>query len=170
MVSTQLKNISQIGSFPQVGVKIKNLWNHHLATHLSSFLQTRGPTIMRWVKPLCGAVAEIQSLNILCIQPLHMVAWQFVQYTPPGETKKTQWILGAPSLTIHHQFGGSPLAFWSEICTEKRWIPCTFRVVDLAPKPGLLQYLDPASSVPSVADCLFPKMFFGDKSATLRWS
>ena len=30
-VSTQLKNISQIGPFPQVpvGVKIKNIWNHH---------------------------------------------------------------------------------------------------------------------------------------------
>ena len=24
-----LKNISQIGSFPQVGVNIKNIWNHH---------------------------------------------------------------------------------------------------------------------------------------------
>ena len=31
MVSTDLKNISQIGSFPQVGVNIKNVWNHHLA-------------------------------------------------------------------------------------------------------------------------------------------
>ena len=31
MVSTHLKNISQIGSFPQVGVKIKNCWNHHPA-------------------------------------------------------------------------------------------------------------------------------------------
>ena len=30
MVSTHLKNISQIVSFPQVGVKIKNVWNHHL--------------------------------------------------------------------------------------------------------------------------------------------
>ena len=30
MVSTHLKNISQIGSFSQVGVKIKNIWNHHL--------------------------------------------------------------------------------------------------------------------------------------------
>ena len=30
MVSTQLKNISQNGSSPQVGVKIKNVWNHHL--------------------------------------------------------------------------------------------------------------------------------------------
>ena len=26
---THLKNISQIGSFPLVGLKIKNLWNHH---------------------------------------------------------------------------------------------------------------------------------------------
>ena len=24
------ENISQIGSFPQVGMKIKNIWNHHL--------------------------------------------------------------------------------------------------------------------------------------------
>ena len=32
MVSTHLKNISQNGNLPQVGVKIKNLWNHHPAT------------------------------------------------------------------------------------------------------------------------------------------
>ena len=30
VVSTHLKNISQIGFLPQVGVKIKNIWNHHL--------------------------------------------------------------------------------------------------------------------------------------------
>ena len=30
VVSTHLKNISQIGAFPQVGVNIKNIWNHHL--------------------------------------------------------------------------------------------------------------------------------------------
>ena len=28
--TAQLKNMSQIGSFPQIGVKIKNLWNHQL--------------------------------------------------------------------------------------------------------------------------------------------
>ena len=32
MVSTHLKNISQNGNLPQIGVKIKNVWNHHLAT------------------------------------------------------------------------------------------------------------------------------------------
>ncbi len=31
VVSTHLKNISQNGSFPQVGMNIKNIWNHHLA-------------------------------------------------------------------------------------------------------------------------------------------
>ena len=31
VVSTHLKNISQNGSFPQVGVEIKNIWNHHPA-------------------------------------------------------------------------------------------------------------------------------------------
>ena len=30
VVSTHLKNIRQNGNFPQVGVKIKNIWNHHL--------------------------------------------------------------------------------------------------------------------------------------------
>ena len=30
VVSTHLKNISQNGNLPQVGVKIKNFWNHHL--------------------------------------------------------------------------------------------------------------------------------------------
>ena len=30
VVSNPFKNISQVGSFPQVGMKIKNLWNHHL--------------------------------------------------------------------------------------------------------------------------------------------
>ena len=34
VVSTHLKNISQIGSCPQVGVKIKNVWNHHLVHHI----------------------------------------------------------------------------------------------------------------------------------------
>ncbi len=30
VVSTHLKNISQNGNLPQIGVKIKNVWNHHL--------------------------------------------------------------------------------------------------------------------------------------------
>ena len=36
MVSTPLKNISQNGNLPQVGVKIKNIRNHHLAIDFES--------------------------------------------------------------------------------------------------------------------------------------
>ena len=32
-VSTHLKNISQHGNLPQIGVNIKNIWNHHLDIH-----------------------------------------------------------------------------------------------------------------------------------------
>ena len=38
MVSTHLKNDSQIGSFPQIGLNIKNLWNHHLVPECRSFV------------------------------------------------------------------------------------------------------------------------------------
>ena len=39
VVSTHLKNISQIGNLPQVGMKIKNIWNHHLVSiwHLTFY-------------------------------------------------------------------------------------------------------------------------------------
>ena len=31
--------MSQIGSFPQVGMKIKNIWNHHLVKHNVAHLE-----------------------------------------------------------------------------------------------------------------------------------
>ena len=34
VVSTHLKNTSQNGNLPQIGVKIKNVWNHHLVFNL----------------------------------------------------------------------------------------------------------------------------------------
>ena len=38
VVSTHLKNISQNGNLPQIGVKKKNLWNHQLDKYLYRFL------------------------------------------------------------------------------------------------------------------------------------
>ena len=35
MVSTPLKNISQIGNLPQIGLKIKNIWNDHLEDYFT---------------------------------------------------------------------------------------------------------------------------------------
>ena len=37
---THLKNISQIGNLPQIGVKIKNIWNHHLEIEIPSLKLT----------------------------------------------------------------------------------------------------------------------------------
>ena len=39
VVSTHLKNISQNGNLPQVGVRIKNVWNHHLVKKLPKTVQ-----------------------------------------------------------------------------------------------------------------------------------
>ncbi len=39
VVATQLKNISQIGSFPQVGAKIKDIWNQNLVLIIHPFLE-----------------------------------------------------------------------------------------------------------------------------------
>ena len=36
VVSTQLKNMSQNGNLPQIGVKIKNNWNHHLDPYFTA--------------------------------------------------------------------------------------------------------------------------------------
>ena len=49
MVSTHLKNISQIGSFPQAGVKIKNIWNHHLEKYERSVLWQHVPSFCSWL-------------------------------------------------------------------------------------------------------------------------
>ena len=42
VVSTHLKNISQIESFPQVGLKIKNIWNHHPVVFFPGFFTIVG--------------------------------------------------------------------------------------------------------------------------------
>ena len=47
VVSTHLKNISQNGNLPQIGVKIKNVWNHHLVKFDSSTIRKHwGPNIV----------------------------------------------------------------------------------------------------------------------------
>ena len=55
--STHLKNMSQIGSFPQVGVKINNIWNHHLewmTTHTSRlFTLAAKPSCPQISKSIC---------------------------------------------------------------------------------------------------------------------
>ena len=48
MVSTPLKNISQIGRFSQVGMNIKNIWNHHLDVDIYIYMIISGPALVDW--------------------------------------------------------------------------------------------------------------------------
>ena len=55
MVSTPLNSVSQHGNLPQVGVKIKNLWNHHLVAFSLRCKKNKGPKpffIAAWSKSL----------------------------------------------------------------------------------------------------------------------
>ena len=51
VVSTHLKNISQIGNLPQVGVKMKNIWNHQPAFVDNCLLQATKLLTLLQVKP-----------------------------------------------------------------------------------------------------------------------
>ena len=48
VVSTHLKNISQNGNLPQVGVKIKNIWNQHLVPPRIPVPVSHWPTASQW--------------------------------------------------------------------------------------------------------------------------
>ena len=48
VVSTHLKNISQNGNLPQIGMKIKNNWNHHLELQSASWLSIYIPPKLTW--------------------------------------------------------------------------------------------------------------------------
>ena len=50
VVSTHLKNISQNGNLPQIGVKINNFWNHHLV--FNPFQSFSGYSIFKYPKSL----------------------------------------------------------------------------------------------------------------------
>ena len=56
MVSSHLKNISQIGSFPQIGMKIINTWNNHLV-----MVYSRSPKQPRCLH--CSYVFGLLSMN-----------------------------------------------------------------------------------------------------------
>ncbi len=69
VVSTQLKNISQNWNLPQIGVKIKNVWNHHLVI----FVDKKRP---------CGSMFKMISFpsrsspKITCSPSNHSCRWK----------------------------------------------------------------------------------------------
>ena len=67
--SNPLKNISQNGNLPQVGVTINNIWNHHLVKHFLWEFPTLHPsrpkalTLENALKPL-GTSENLMSRNL----------------------------------------------------------------------------------------------------------
>ena len=103
MVSTPLKNICQIGSFPQIGVKIKTIWNHHLAffpnknTHGVSddfvfwgwsHWEVIAPRRWRW--NCSGFHGDCWGTSIFLVES----HWELSVWKSPGDWKRekvTQW-------------------------------------------------------------------------------
>ena len=61
MVSTHLKNISQIGNLPQIEVKIKNIWNHHRGCEFSVLII---PHVIPAKKTPIAAVESLLALTV----------------------------------------------------------------------------------------------------------
>ena len=85
VVSTHLKNISQNGNLPQIGVKIKNIWNHH-PDHLQQCRLVRDILVPR-------RVLYTEPLWVMPLQHDHLSGSQ-------GSPKVQRWIWGwaPPSL------------------------------------------------------------------------
>ena len=58
VVSTHVKNISQLGSFPQVGMKTRNIWKHHLVRVLT---HPHGPISLQQKSLTCGKLEDPAS-------------------------------------------------------------------------------------------------------------
>ena len=59
VVSTPLKNISQIENLPQIGVKIKDIWNHHLGVFMGNLSTGQGDD-----RPICGCWLRKKSPHL----------------------------------------------------------------------------------------------------------
>ena len=62
VVSTHLKNISQMGNLPQIGVKIKNVSNHHLENVSKLKPRTNGLLILH-ICIINSSTSERQTLG-----------------------------------------------------------------------------------------------------------
>ena len=86
MVSTHLKNISQIWSFPQVVMKIKNMWNHHLAKWPEVTPITSWQTQTYPVSPSCHHLSSSRRI-LLSASPAPSVLTQGILFEKATQRK-----------------------------------------------------------------------------------
>ena len=117
MVSTQLKNISQNGNLPQVGVEIKHIWNHHLVKYIDQ------PNVRQIYQPIRWEKLFPKSDDWTMDHDLHdgfwvMIDWCFASWSSFAEIP----LLLFPKLHRQYRFVlGSP-SMLAAIDEEKRWI------------------------------------------------
>ena len=139
MVSTHLKNISQIGSFPEVGVKTKNNWNHHLdkfgdpklnPSRLPEFTENTLPKIHGSTEVLCvdkNHTRELTNTEWVSISTCQEgKGW----YVPTAKWKTRSWKTSLASHNFH----------WSVMVGERVSFACT--------KTKQCRYSMPISSKP----------------------
>ena len=120
---THLKNITQNGDLPQVGVKIKNIPNHHLVFQISSrefwnpeiSRVTETPRIQK-LRVYCQALSDFEKK---CLDPRTMPKVMF-QHPPPNKTGGIEW-----SLT--HRIHGTGICI--PTFTLNLWCSCTLRSI-----------------------------------------
>ncbi len=103
MVSTHLKNISQNGNLPQVGVKIKNIWNHHLENqNVKRLLLFSNPLVFRFGLIILPAVQQVPKngwkMDVYLLYLLTGTSrfWLFfitlLEYTPKILPNDIKWL------------------------------------------------------------------------------
>ena len=90
---TPLKNMSQNGNLPQIGMKIKNLWNHHLeSVHFSGGVLIKTPTqkqkkqtplsfngfLFSGLRSLLQVFMKVNLPNVAILFPYHL----YLPYLP----------------------------------------------------------------------------------------
>ena len=100
MVSTQLKNISENGSFPQVGVNIKNIWNHHPDHYKDPFFpnqyfmesNVRGFLTVTSFRKSAKLVAPFWVSRLMGWRRKPMASWQeWIQRQRTPSTRRFGW-------------------------------------------------------------------------------
>ncbi len=108
MVSTPLKNISQNGNLPQIGVKIKNDWNQHLVVFCPwIFWEPRksGYQIDRFPLTYSAKGPKAHEIKVWTL-------FFLLKYVIPKSLKVGHWL---SELTIGHLFGALNGTFWNSL-------------------------------------------------------
>ncbi len=103
VVSTHLKNISQNGNLPQIGVKIKHIWNHHPVI-VSFSIVVFGLTDWPWDPFVVTSQSHNLPTNLMCF--VSKKNWTCERYltsnTSQTRNKNTWFVDPLPVESFNH--------------------------------------------------------------------